>query len=140
MRTGGSLADFSAAQASSLRDKNKARTISDSDRARILCFTFCALAFSVGSEEPETRNPRRKHHLGGQLETRNPTPETYLRIGVVNAFELGQLEAHHVACGGSHQFLIPVGVGVPRDRLGGHRRMFLIDFAVDNEKGSGSAV
>src|SRR6266498_5533880 len=38
------------------------------------------------------------------------------------------------------KFFIPVGIGIPCDRLGGHRRMFLVDFAVDDEKRSGPAI
>src|SRR5436305_6205031 len=75
-------------------------------------------------------NPRR--------ETRNA--KTFLCVGVVDAFKLGQLEAHHVPCGGADQFLFSRGVGVACYCLCRPGGVLLVYFAVDDEKGSSRVI
>ena len=56
------------------------------------------------------------------------------RVSVVDAVELGDLEAHHVARGLAHELLLMIGDGVLGDDIGRHLGVFLIGDGVHREK------
>src|SRR6266576_4187560 len=126
MRTGGNLADLSADQRLSYRDARAARTTKNESSRRVLFFMF--------STSPRMDWVQRTR----KLETRNS--KTFLGIRIVDAVEFGQLETNHVFSRGPYQFFFSIRVGVARDGFGGHRRVFLVDFAVHDEKSASATI
>src|SRR5678815_2586652 len=59
---------------------------------------------------------------------------TFLRVRVIDALKLGDLEAHHMGGGFAHELLLVFGVGVLGNHVGGHRRVFLVGNGVHREK------
>ena len=56
------------------------------------------------------------------------------RIGVINAFKLGNFEAHHLSGGLAHKFLLALAVGVFGYYFARHLGVLLIGDGVDGEK------
>src|SRR6185295_16573585 len=119
MRTVASLVDFSAARRPTGMIRRKQSIAHKADR---IVFVYRM-----------SRTPIRG--LGWELETQESKRETFLRVRVVDAVELGDLEAHHIFRGNSHHFFFAVGVGEARDGFRRHGCVLLVDFAMNDEKG-----
>ena len=58
----------------------------------------------------------------------------FSRVRVINAFELGNLEAHHLSGGLAHEFLLAFAVGVLGDYFARHFGVLWIGDGVNGEK------
>lgn len=55
-------------------------------------------------------------------------------VGVIDPFEFGNFETHHVARGFAHERLLAFAVGVLGDDLGGHLRVLLVRHSMHREE------